>query len=696
MARGTRTTSLRSRNKPVSYQESTDESEREEQVAEPPEKRGSTKRSRNDRVSYREATTDESSDIGDSFNEPDEEEAASPPPTKKVRLPTRTKKSKAVKQSSQKSRATASRAVASRSTTSGKRNPSSFSKGPPPIQTDGVVRSLLELPPSILETIFEYASHPLRDDVSGENSPAKYQWLVRSALTSKGIAEIALRVLYESPPLINLSQPHALLSLLKGTERDHFIDYAARIRTLELDPMHTLHYSLPNHGRVDISELISHTPRLRDLIFIDSTGHGPHYDDLRQLMRWQYPLSLFDTLVKQDIRLRAWHWDALMLPYKNIPDMYSIHQTSAFKSLKSLSMTYYNFCSAEDPPKWSDHAKIVPSILQPLKELRSLKLTHCDCYEGINWQSVMDHVPTQLTTLTLDTLPHLHSDDMRSILQTHGSTLKELTLNHNQSLSITFFKDLKSLCPVLERLSMDFAYSGWPEASYPSRRPRFDALMLPEDLPTWPTRLERLEMFNMHHWSTEAAETFFGSLIASSNRLPNLRELILKVHLSINWRDRADFRDTWIKRLRKTFHRISKEPSRHLASYRENRLHQQRSSKATSKEVALDGDDDLIFPSSQESKARRSRRSGRIEAHHQKDEASKRQARSSQRESDLEVIERSDWKTSGTDLVQGLCNTVDVVIDNQRPSEIQFGEEDFLDSELSGDEDWQGDPRGPG
>ena len=304
MARGTRSTSLRSRKNPVSYQESTDESEREEQVVQSSTARGYRKRPRNDRVSYREASTDGSRGDPESAVEPDENDAAPPPPTKKVRLSTRTKNSKAVERSPQKPRATASRVAASRSAT-GQPKSSSSAHNPPAILSDGVIRSLLELPPSIIETIFEYASHPLRACLSGENSLTNYQWLCRSALTSKGIAEIALSVLYESPPLVNLSQPHALLSLLKGSGREPFINYAARIRTLEVDPMHTLHYSLPNHGRVDLNELVTYTPRLRDLYVVDNTGHGPYYDYMRQLMRWQYPRHLFDTLVEQNLRFKG-------------------------------------------------------------------------------------------------------------------------------------------------------------------------------------------------------------------------------------------------------------------------------------------------------------------------------------------------------------------------------------------------------
>ncbi|KAK5132498.1 hypothetical protein LTR08_009044 [Meristemomyces frigidus] len=47
-----------------------------------------------------------------------------------------------------------------------------------------------------------------------------------------------------------------------------------------------------------------------------------------------------------------------------------------------------------------------------------------------------------------------------------------------------------------------------------------------------------------------------------------------------------------------------------------------------------------------------------------------------------------DWRHRPEAYVQGLCDVVDVRIDNQRPRENQFTAGDFLDSEVSGDEDW--------
>ncbi|ESZ90394.1 hypothetical protein SBOR_9230 [Sclerotinia borealis F-4128] len=42
-------------------------------------------------------------------------------------------------------------------------------------------------------------------------------------------------------------------------------------------------------------------------------------------------------------------------------------------------------------------------------------------------------------------------------------------------------------------------------------------------------------------------------------------------------------------------------------------------------------------------------------------------------------------------IIQGMCEVVNVRIDNLRPAETQFGEADFLDSEPEGDGDWDGD-----
>jgi hypothetical protein len=48
-------------------------------------------------------------------------------------------------------------------------------------------------------------------------------------------------------------------------------------------------------------------------------------------------------------------------------------------------------------------------------------------------------------------------------------------------------------------------------------------------------------------------------------------------------------------------------------------------------------------------------------------------------------------KGKAKEVIQGMCEVVEVRIDNLRPTENQVTERDFLDAEPSGDEDWDGD-----
>ena len=53
-----------------------------------------------------------------------------------------------------------------------------------------------------------------------------------------------------------------------------------------------------------------------------------------------------------------------------------------------------------------------------------------------------------------------------------------------------------------------------------------------------------------------------------------------------------------------------------------------------------------------------------------------------------EPAKPGNWRTKPEKFIQGMCNVVDIKIDNQRPREEQYNESHFLDSEASGDEDW--------
>jgi hypothetical protein len=201
--------------------------------------------------------------------------------------------------------------------------------------------------------------------------------------------------------------------------------------------------------------------------------------------------------------------------------------------------------------------------------------------------------------------------------------------------------ELKTLCPRLQNIDVDMLYID--PTSYRDREPLYDELF-PTGPPTWPVELVSLSFENMRQLSAEDAEEFFTSLVDSSRDLQHLKRINIKAILKgASWRDRAQLRKTWLPKLENVFLSIA-EPS-------------------TSPR-----------PSSEKS----SRQSTRIaESHHQK------------RQSPREGSDESD-AAGGRLAVQGRCDVVNLVISDQRPSQDQFHEEDFLDDEPDDDEEWNG------
>lgn len=55
------------------------------------------------------------------------------------------------------------------------------------------------------------------------------------------------------------------------------------------------------------------------------------------------------------------------------------------------------------------------------------------------------------------------------------------------------------------------------------------------------------------------------------------------------------------------------------------------------------------------------------------------------------LVRRDKEKGKGLEVIQGMCEVVDIRIDNLRPRETQATEADFLDEEIPGDSDWNGE-----
>ena len=257
-------------------------------------------------------------------------------------------------------------------------------------------------------------------------------------------------------------------------------------------------------------------------------------------------------------------------------------------------------------------------------------------------------------------------------------------------------------------------------------------LLKEEEIPSWPSTLRTLEMVYLRKWTLGAAKTFFGSLIDSADELPGLRELVIKAIININWRERAAFRDEWIGRLQRVFLRKCAPPNPHLASlraFREWKESQGLGSGPTGSSMhlctgadAIDGNEKPTTGSSRNEglssqsdenedmdsdvlivTRRRLQRQSRVTASDDTENTEtaeiwgERRLRSRRKAFEgpsegASYGETYDLKEESVDerFVQGKCRVVDIRIDNLRPREELFNENDFLDSEVSGDEDWDG------
>jgi hypothetical protein len=231
----------------------------------------------------------------------------------------------------------------------------------------------------------------------------------------------------------------------------------------------------------------------------------------------------------------------------------------------------------------------------------------------------------------------------------------------------------------------------------------YDHLLTEDEVPSWPSTLRHIELVNLQKWTAEAAQNLFRSLVDSSKDLPNLRQLVIQAHINIPWRDRTGFRDQWIVRLGRVYMRKSEEPLPYLGSFKQYRLWKESQpveideEKATRRQLehvrvtprkpepdTETYEDSSPVPQKQARPQRRSVRVQELRESHSASEAADNDDDSSSSESD----EDDEDSSQPDDFIQGMCEVVDIRIDNQRPREKQYSGADFLDSEPSGDEDW--------
>lgn len=561
-----------------------------------------------------------------------------------------------------------------------------------PKQEDGILRLGGRVPPwqslpyHILLQIFEHACHPLWTCLF--ESTSNIAWLLQTALLCRAFAEPALSALYRSPPLCPPTRAHGLISHLASQTASSTFNYRAKVKFLEMEAVTTLTRKYMGREPIDLADLIAHTPQIRglgihtitDAPILHKSSHG-----IVPPNRTGYQTSMIPAMERSKVSLLMWKWNSRITGTQfSISKLKDIHQTLPFQNLEEMTLVNYQSSRtwksiSEDMSGPNEVAVAAPiyrtseeQLADALKCLPRLKRLRFITSPIVN-QKLLYLLPQNLELLEIVDCFIITSEMLDNFLKAHGQNIRELILDHNQALNLSF-------------------------------------------------------------------------LVDSASTLPNLRHLNIKASLDESgWRDRVVFRDTWVGRLERVFLRSSPPPNPYLESIDTFKAFkaQSRNSDGVSmlpKDKSIPGlrrKDSNRFSHGEVSKAnldtksesendsdvplaltrRVTRQSARLQPGTSDTSAQISGPLSTKRPSRLHRPRRrrsSDSDSSSEDsaldddsagldtqatsqmdeeqlYIQGMCDTVHILVDNLRPTQEQLNESNFLDEEVSGDEDWVGD-----
>ena len=498
----------------------------------------------------------------------------------------------------------------------------------------------------ILFDIFLYGARMLKDD---KKSPKT--WLVNAATICKAFQIPALAALYQSPPLDTVEAVRGFL--IASARNPEF--FSTKVKHIEIEAIPALTRKDRSQDPVLLETILDAVPNIRSLA-VELHGDAP--SSKRGVANLPsrgkanvFKPAMIDTMENNNTRLRSMKWNYFFNPDQQWPwcVLPEIHSRSCMQSIEKLEIVWLNTFT-----KSINKEKQVESLVEGIKilpNLRSLTFSLCSLfYEN---ESFLSELPTNLESFTIIDCDDLASESLADFLLNHGRNLRRLTLSHNRSLDLGFMGVLGSACPLLEEFKVDISCYGLMMSSTDSE-PSFQCLLPEGTIPTWPVSLRHIEMSYLRKWGREAATVFFQSLADSAHNLLNLRHLIIKTTVDLDWRDRVAFRDEWSERLQQVFKRRSPPPrvSRSLPKKVNARI--------TGAVTKLQG-------------------SNIIKA---KDSIADRLRRRSQDNTSNNSMHKDDNMISNLPdrsnlFIQGLCDVVDIRIENLRPMETQYAEVSF-------------------
>lgn len=328
----------------------------------------------------------------------------------------------------------------------------------------------------------------------------------------------------------------------------------------------------------------------------------------------------------------------------------------AFQSLRTLYVGEYDRRTLKS--KESSSMDALMTLIALLPDLEALEVVDEPSLRVSHLQSL----PQQLKALDLAEL-HWCTHDLAQLLTSPNmSTLERLDIDRmRMDFEPSFLSVLRKACPCLSSVYIDFGVDRGGPYRYKS--------LAEEDTPTWPASLQRLTLRHLPLEDSQSARILFQSLVDAAPSLPSLRYLKIETHVNSPWRERRVFDSHWTDRMQRVFKRRPATGCPIAQSIQRGAQHKMDAARNVRQKAQYGSVS--------------TRRSRRIASNEHEYSNMNRQAFSDS-EDEAEVNETSEED----EYIHGQCHVVDIRIDNLRPRGPQLTEADFLDSEVSGDEDW--------
>ncbi|KAA8911785.1 hypothetical protein FN846DRAFT_934960 [Sphaerosporella brunnea] len=380
-------------------------------------------------------------------------------------------------------------------------------------------------------------------------------YLLRLATMCRSFYEPAISALYQNPPTEPAVRAHQLRLALRQRP-----ELGRKIKRLffEVDPL--LRLTTSGHGHFDVAEFVRKCTNLKELWVARYVDLPPYRWGTAP--SWRYPDALFDALegLESNPGGGAAAQDPIRLQSWRWNGLFTggyepedITRIYLRKSFQSLKRLSIIYMMDAEG-QWAPTLSLLPS-------LEELELECCDlAAESISgFASTASNV--RLRALSFINCSTLESDWLSPLLLSPiCSKLERLSVLHCRSCDLSFLPAFFNT-PQLRSLSFDGRYFASIE-SHNDAKPTYSTLLPLSAVPVWPSSLISLKLLNLRKWSADEVEAFLDSLISAAPDLPRMRELSLHCILDdLGWRERARVRDKYERMLLHAFVRPSSVPA---------------------------------------------------------------------------------------------------------------------------------------